>query len=707
MPSSPLRRRTKHISAATIPNPSLDQYTTLDGLTVQCVKVSGEGLADLKLEMSSLDIAAIILELGPHIKEKYLDNIYQINSRTFLFKFRPGDLNLMIEVGRRIHLTRYEAQIPRTPSQFCMALRKRLRGGRLTNIQQHEFERTAIMQIETAEQAYQVNVEFFRRGNLVIVDASGKISLALTYLRMRDRNIVKGEIFKHAPSSGLNPFKLSLDGLSRIKEFGSIPTTKALVATLSIGSLLAKEILLRSALKDIPANELRDENLSAIHNAIRDLQLELAAGNLNPVIALGEAGELYDITPLSLRSYEHSPKTKYVTFNEAADKYFTALARRIAVTEKKEAVLRGEQKIARMRDMQQKQLGDLSRAIEENNLKGQLIIKNLHHIQEVTAEALARKGKGIDSKEVSLEVQKSLLERRIPIQIESIDLSKGTLHLEIENTDVSLHLTRRPQDDAAKYFYVAKKAKQKMAGLRKAMEDTSTRLETIASEKEQTEASLSLKKRRERAWYEKFRWFVSSEGFLVLGGKDATTNELLIKKHTSPSDIVLHADAHGAPFVVIKAEARTPADSTILEAAQLAVSGSRMWTQKVASGDAFWVGPEQVSKKVPSGQYLARGAFMVTGKKNYVKGVELRFAVGIQINEDGVRVIGGPPSAVRTHSVGCVEVVPGVTARQGLAKRIIFELSRKLKDESQVKSLGVDRVLEFLPPGPGDIVSPK
>lgn len=667
------------------------------------MEAPGGGFADLKLEMSSLDIAAIILELEPLIKEKYVDNVYQIDSKTFLFKFRPGDFNLIVEVGRRIHLTRYEVQIPREPSQFCMALRKRLRGGRLIRIQQYEFERTVTLHVETAEQTYQVVVEFFRRGDLVVVDGSGTISLALSYARMRDRNIVKGEIFKHAPPSGLNPFRQLLDGLSRIKGFGSIPTTKALVMTFSIGGALAKEVLLRSGLKDVPANELTDQDLFAIQNAVRKLQSELQSRSLTPAIVLSDGGEPFDIAPLPFRSYEQGPQTRCATFNDAADEYFTALTRRTTVGKKRDEVLKDEQKLIRVRDMQQRQLEELSQAIEENNLKGQLIIKNLHQVQQVRAEVLARKEEGLRSEKIPSEVQKSLAKADVPIQVKSVDLSKGTLHLEIDKTVISLRLARRPQDEADGYFRAGKKAKEKMMGLRKAIEETSARLGTIESKKERAEASLELKRRRERVWYEKFRWFHSSEGFLVLAGRDATTNELLIKKHTAPSDIVVHADTHGAPFVIIKSDSRTLTDSAILEAAQFAVSNSALWKQEVASGDVYWVRPEQVSKKAPSGQYLAKGAFMVTGKRTYVKGVKLRLAVGVQINEEGVQIIGGPPSAVRTRSAAYVEVAPGATARHDLAKRIAVELSRRLK----LKLLDADRVLEFLPPGPCEIVSPE
>lgn len=666
-----------------------------------------EGLALLKLEMSSLDIAATILELEPLIKGTYLDNIYQIDSKVFLFKFRPGDFNLIVEVGRRIHLTKYEVKIPREPSQFCMALRKRLRGGRVIDIRQLEFERIVILEIEAAEQVYQVIVEFFRRGNLVVVDESGTISLALSYARMRDRNIITGEVFKHAPPSGLNPFKLSPEALSHVKERGPAPVTKALVATLSLGGSLARELLLRSGLKDIPTNELTDQDLSAIYDALVDLQSELAPPHLNPMIVLSDTGDPFDIAPFSLKSYEHHPRKGYITFNEAADDYFTTQALTASIDKKKEALRREEKRLAAISELQQKQLQGLTQAIEENSRKGRLIIKHLYHIQGIYSQVLAKKEEGLDSQEILQEIQKQLVEKRLPIQMNSLDIHKGVILLNMEQSDVRLSIARRPQDEAANYFRTGKKAKEKMSGLLRAIEETSAKTKTIGGKKEQVKGPSRPRRRRERAWYEKFRWFLSSEEFLVLAGRDATTNEVLIKKHTDPLDIVLHADMHGAPFVVIKTEARTPSESTILEAAQMAVSNSKMWALKAASGDAFWVHPDQVSKTAPSGQYLTRGAFVITGKRNYVKGVELRLAIGVQLNESDIHIIGGPPRAVQAHADAYVEVVPGATPRHNLAKQTVFELSKKLKLESQVRSLRADEVLEFLPPGPCDLLHLK
>jgi len=38
-------------------------------------------------------------------------------------------------------------------------------------------------------------------------------------------------------------------------------------------------------------------------------------------------------------------------------------------------------------------------------------------------------------------------------------------------------------------------------------------------------------------WFEKFNWFVSSENYLVLGGRDAQQNELLVKKYLNPGEL--------------------------------------------------------------------------------------------------------------------------------------------------------------------------
>ncbi len=212
--------------------------------------------------------------------------------------------------------------------------------------------------------------------------------------------------------------------------------------------------------------------------------------------------------------------------------------------------------------------------------------------------------------------------------------------------------------------------------------------------------------RREKVWYEKFRWFHSSDGSLVIGGKDATTNEILIKKHMEPHDIVFHADIVGAPFVLIKTEGKTPSEQSLKEAAQFAASYSRAWKTMFGVVDVYWFHPKQISKSPPSGQYLRKGSFMIRGAKNYIRNVPLAVAIGVQIKEYA-RIIGGPPKAVSKHTKIYVEIVPGDHKSGELAKQIRRILAEKTPEDlrKQVIEIPLEEIQVFIPSGKGNIKS--
>ncbi|HIQ50413.1 MAG TPA: DUF814 domain-containing protein, partial [Nautiliaceae bacterium] len=51
-------------------------------------------------------------------------------------------------------------------------------------------------------------------------------------------------------------------------------------------------------------------------------------------------------------------------------------------------------------------------------------------------------------------------------------------------------------------------------------------------EKEEKEIKELLKKIKKGEWYEKYRWFFTSKGNLVICGKDQSSNEVIIKKYS-------------------------------------------------------------------------------------------------------------------------------------------------------------------------------
>ena len=107
----------------------------------------------------------------------------------------------------------------------------------------------------------------------------------------------------------------------------------------------------------------------------------------------------------------------------------------------------------------------------------------------------------------------------------------------------------------------------------------------------------TVNKQRKVYWFEKFLWFISSENYLVLGGRDAQQNELLVKRYLNQGDVYVHADLRGASSVIVKNEpgklAHHIPPRTLTEAATLAVCNSAAWDAKVVAG-AWWVKHDQV-----------------------------------------------------------------------------------------------------------------
>ncbi|XP_053365536.1 ribosome quality control complex subunit NEMF-like [Clarias gariepinus] len=128
----------------------------------------------------------------------------------------------------------------------------------------------------------------------------------------------------------------------------------------------------------------------------------------------------------------------------------------------------------------------------------------------------------------------------------------------------------------------------------------------------------TIQKARKVFWFEKFLWFISSENYLVIAGRDQQQNEMIVKRYLRPGDIYIHADLHGATSCIIKNPSGEPVPPrTLNEAGTMAVCYSAAWDAKVITS-AWWVHHNQVSKTAPTGEYLTTGSFMIRGKKNFL-----------------------------------------------------------------------------------------
>ena len=265
---------------------------------------------------------------------------------------------------------------------------------------------------------------------------------------------------------------------------------------------------------------------------------------------------------------------------------------------------------------------------------------------------------------------------------------------------ITLDISKSPEENASACFEKAKKARKKIQGAEEAVEKLKKKL--AAEEKKLRKAEEKIiqdekkPEQRKKEWYEKFRWFYSSEGFLVIGGRDSTTNEVIIKKHTDRNDIVFHTDMAGSPFFVIKnPDNGEIGEQTMKEAADAVCTYSKAWKLGLGTSKVFWVRPEQVSKETESGEYMAKGSFMIRGKTNYVP-AQVNLSVGLM--EDG-RVMGGPLSAVRAHCSRHVELSQGNEKTAAVAKKVKAGLSKADEQAGKSIEIDLDDIIKVIPAG--------
>ena len=165
----------------------------------------------MKKGFTSFDVFSVLRELTGILNSR-VKNVYQINPKTLFFKLWDSDKPLrflLMEAGNRFHLTSYDFDKPKFPSNFFIALRKYLKNSRLIEIKQHEFERIVIFTFTSKTGPLQLILEVFGNGNVTLVNSDNKILQSMSYRRMRDRNILRGELFRFTPTRGKNPVKFS------------------------------------------------------------------------------------------------------------------------------------------------------------------------------------------------------------------------------------------------------------------------------------------------------------------------------------------------------------------------------------------------------------------------------------------------------------------------------------------------------------------
>jgi predicted ribosome quality control (RQC) complex YloA/Tae2 family protein len=277
---------------------------------------------------------------------------------------------------------------------------------------------------------------------------------------------------------------------------------------------------------------------------------------------------------------------------------------------------------------------------------------------------------------------------------------KGISLIIIQDEKIKINTTSSLQSIASVLFDEAKKQSAAIHSIQTIKEKTEKKLEKFQSKTESEKDLIVISEIRKKNWYERYRWFFTSDGFLAIGGRDAASNSAVVRKHLVKDDKIFHGDIFGSPFFILKNAENAP-DKSMNEVAHATVCFSRAWREGMYGVSAYWVNPEQVKKSAPSGEFLPKGSFTIEGQRNFIKSDTLRLAVGIIPLDDDYVLTCGPPAPIKKNSICYAIIEPHGIEMVDTAKKIRIEFSKM--EEEITKKISIDDFVRVLPPGKSQI----
>ena len=565
--------------------------------------------------MSNVDIYTITDELNDILENARVDKSFQPMNDTVVIRFHvpgTGRVDLVMQCGVRMHTSQYPLENPTQPPTFPMLLRKRIKGANVVSVKQHAFDRVVEIKVKK-DQHYTIIVELFDKGNIILLDEEDNIILPLKRKQWSNRDISSKKKYVFPEERGINPVEVTFEELKEMFQKSDSDVVRTLARN-GLGSLYAEEIILRAENidKNQAANTLTDEEIEKLYSGIESIFTDLKNDNFKPQIVKCDKKE--DVVPLNLNQYKDCEKQYFKSFNEACDEFYSKKINSSIKDVKESAWNKKVGKYEKRLKLQEETVEDFENTIETCQQKGEVIYSNYGAVENIINVVNSARSNDYSFKEIAKTLKKAKKEGMAEAQIYDCMDKLGNLTLDIEDTKINIDPKLKVPENAQVYYEKAKKAKRKIKGALIAIENTKKQLEKMRAKKDiEMEKILYPKKRvkKDLKWYEKLRWFLSSDGTLVVGGRDANTNESVVKKYLDNNDIYLHADIHGASSIVVKLEGKEINDNLLQESASFAASFSSAWSKGFSTQDIYWVHPDQVSKTPEAGEFVAKGSYIV------------------------------------------------------------------------------------------------
>ena len=701
----------------------------------------------MREQSSSFDVARIVRELselvGARARKAYQPHYEQVVLR--LNRKGVPSTDLVIVRGRRVYTSQRDRPMPSKPSQFAMVLRKHLNNSRLIAVEQFGFDRVIQLTFEHGGGRLRLVIELFRDGNVLLLDDSGVIIQPLTHAKYASRSLKKGVAYAPPPET-VDPREMDRSALDALLDGSDHDLIRTLAARANFGRIYGSTACSIAGLEEkIDADSLDSDQRDSLEGAIQSMLTELSEGDGammwmvdsdsmqawqaadNEAARDAASSGITEIAPFDLAYTDSGMMVEVASLSMAYDAVFGSHDAAAFIRREEELLVdSGEDegvKQAKLDRRAAQQRSAIDRFHERAAITqelGKAIQDNWEHVDSLLAQF---------NDAVASDGWEGVMDRIHDVPwIDNADPARQTIVAYLPDEDgepgasITLEVSKTVHQNAQRYFEEGRSQKSKAKGAQAALAGTEEAREKAEKRaaKDAAAGRLRARQRSKRFWFEKHRWAMLSGGHLLIGGRDAKGNDVVVRKHLSSHDLYFHADLHGAPSCSLKLkdglapnqnpseaipegvaslqivqnladgteDARELSESLHSEAAQVAVCWSRAWGSGGAAAVAFHARPSQVSKTTESGESLGRGSFVVRGQRNWHRDLPLELAVGMAVVNGVPMPVSGTPSTISEHCQRWVKVTPGREKKEAVANRI-----------SKATGLVQDDLLSCLPPG--------
>lgn len=509
-----------------------------------------------------------------------VSQIYQPNRDELVLILRgyEGSKKLLLSSRANSPRVNFCVKTPENPAQppmFCMLLRKRLGGGKLVGVRQLGCDRVLFLDFECINELGDMeglsivceimgmysNLIVINRDTGVIIDAIKRVDLTMSSRRFVLPNIKyelpdaqkKLNILEHTPEEVALAAALPAE----------MPLAKALMQVIQgVSPIVTRELAFR--VSEGATNRAEGVLREKLLGVLADFKKIAENCGETPCIVYREDGRPMDFCFMPIRQYGGYAAVKETEgFSATVDEFY-----------------------------------------EERDARERMRVKS-HSLQKLLTNLIDRTARKIIKQQAELAQCGNREQLRVTGDLLHANLyriERGASMVEVENfydennalVQIRLNPAISPAANAQKYYKDYQKAKTAETVLAEQIEKGQAELaylESVADSVDRAETERELSQIREELTEQGYlrrpkgrqpkqaqlppKEFVTSDGFVVLVGRNNRQNDKLTLKTAAKTDVWLHTkDIHGS-HVIIRTEGKPVTETALLEAAQLAAYHSK------------------------------------------------------------------------------------------------------------------------------------